>query len=123
MDLSVVVPCYNEAANLRRLFGRFREVLGDSRGIEVVLVNNGSKDNSCDISADEPPRPATAFARLVHVPVNKGYGFGIVSGLRAARGRFLGWTHADLQTDPADIVRGFDELLRQPDADRCILRG
>lgn len=123
MDLSVVVPCYNEAANLPRLIGRFREVLGDSRGIEVVLVNNGSRDNSAEILTAELAKPENAFARLVHVPVNKGYGFGIVSGLRAARGRFLGWTHADLQTDPADIVRGFDELVRQPDQDECILRG
>lgn len=123
VELSVVVPCYNEAANLPRLIGRFREVLHDAPGIELVLVDNGSTDGSADVFRAELAKPENAFARIVTVPVNQGYGFGIVSGLRTARGRFLGWTHADLQTDPADIVRGFSELLGQADADRCILRG
>jgi hypothetical protein len=38
--------------------------------------------------------------------VNQGYGFGILSGLKACRGGILGWTHADMQTDPQDAVRG-----------------
>jgi hypothetical protein len=44
--------------------------------------------------------------RSVRVEINQGYGFGILSGLRAAQGEILGWTHADMQTDPIDAVQG-----------------
>jgi glycosyltransferase involved in cell wall biosynthesis len=123
MRLSLVVPCYNEAKNLPRLVARFREVVAGRPGVEVVLVNNGSTDDSAAVFAAELARPENRFARLCHVPVNKGYGFGIVSGLRAARGEFLGWTHADLQTDPKDLLVGFDKLANQPDPRACFLRG
>lgn len=123
MDLSIVVPCYNEEKNLPRLIGRFREVIADRPGVELVLVDNGSKDGSAGVFAAELARPENRFARVVTVPVNRGYGFGIVSGLRAAAGDFLGWTHADLQTDPADVLTGYDLLLKQADPTHCLLRG
>jgi hypothetical protein len=46
------------------------------------------------------------------VEINQGYGFGILAGLRAAQGDVLGWTHADLQTDPGDALEAL-ELFRQ----------
>lgn len=123
MKLSIVVPCYNEAKNLPRLLGRFREVLADSTGVEVVLVDNGSTDDSPAVLTAELAAPEHAFARSVRVPVNKGYGHGILTGLRSARGEFLGWTHADLQTDPADVLDGFARMLTDPDPAQCLLRG
>jgi glycosyltransferase involved in cell wall biosynthesis len=123
MDLSIVVPCYNEAKNLPSLLARFREALRGRAGVEVILVNNGSTDDSASVLAAELARPEHAFARGVTVPVNQGYGFGITSGLRAARGAFLAWTHADLQCDPGDVLRGFERLRREPDPEGCFLRG
>ncbi len=123
MKLSIVVPCYNEEPNLVRLVGRFREVLAGRTDVEVVFVNNGSKDGSAAVFAAELARPENGFGRVVDVPVNRGYGFGIVSGLRAARGEFLGWTHADLQTDPAAVLSGFARLLAEADPAACFLRG
>jgi glycosyltransferase involved in cell wall biosynthesis len=43
--------------------------------------------------------------QIVHVKENQGYGFGIVSGLKECRGSVIGWTHADLQTDPHDFIK------------------
>lgn len=123
MKLSLVVPCYNEEKNIPRLVARFREVVAARPGVEVVLVNNGSTDNSVAAFDAELAKPGSAFLRLVLVPVNRGYGYGIVAGLRAARGEFLGWTHADLQTDPNDLIVGFDKLAAEPDPQRCFLRG
>ncbi|MBI1273764.1 MAG: glycosyltransferase [Alphaproteobacteria bacterium] len=101
--LSLVIPCYNEAANLPALLERCRAALAGG-DMEIILVDNGSSDASPQLLAE-----ATAGQtrlRAVRVPVNQGYGFGILAGLRAAHGTVLGWTHADLQTDPADAVRG-----------------
>lgn len=105
MKLSLVIPCYNEAANLPPLMARCAEVAraGD---VEVVLVDNGSTDTSPQVLA--AGLSAGAGCRSVRVEKNLGYGFGILSGLRAATGDVLSWTHADMQTDPMDALKGLD---------------
>ena len=102
MKFSLVIPCYNESANLPLLLERCKSVA--SAEVEVILVDNGSSDDSPAVLARL--LPAYPGCRSIRVDVNQGYGFGILSGLRAARGEILGWTHADLQTDPQDALRG-----------------
>ncbi|MDX2146036.1 MAG: glycosyltransferase family 2 protein [Planctomycetota bacterium] len=121
--LSIVIPCYNEAGNIPLILERLRAAVGSRRDVEVLLVNNGSKDNSTAVFSSELAKPGHEFARVVVVEVNQGYGFGILSGLRAAQGQFLAWTHADMQTDPTDVLLGFDQLLKQPQPEQCFLRG
>lgn len=102
MKFSLVIPCYNEAANLPLLLERCKVVAGTD--CEVILVDNGSVDSSPQVLQELLPRyPGCSSVR---VEVNQGYGFGILAGLRAAKGEILGWTHADLQTDPQDALRG-----------------
>lgn len=110
MKLSIVVPCYNEEENIPLLLERFDEVV-QGRDMEVVLVNNGSTDGSARVFEELLPR--YDFARTVTVEVNQGYGYGILQGLKECRGEYIGWTHADMQTDPADIVRALDIIERE----------
>ena len=105
MRFSLVIPCYNEAANLPLLLGRCQK-LASQPGVEVVLVDNGSTDGSPAVL--RALLPAYPGCRSVRVEQNQGYGFGILTGLRAASGDILGWTHADMQTDPQDALRGLD---------------
>ena len=105
MKFSLVIPCYNEAANLPLLLERCK-ALAAQPGVEVVLVDNGSTDTSGAVLAQL--LPSYPGCRSVRVEVNQGYGFGILSGLQAAQGDILGWTHADLQTDPQDALRGLE---------------
>jgi glycosyltransferase involved in cell wall biosynthesis len=121
--LSIVLPCYNEAETLPSLFARFAEALGDRTDLEVIFVNNGSTDDSVAVFAREIAKPGRAFARVVNVEKNQGYGFGIVAGLRAARGEFIGWTHADSQYDPKIVIEGFARLLEAPEPTRSFLQG
>lgn len=105
MKFSLVIPCYNEGANLPLLLERCKS-LAEQPGIEIILVDNGSTDNTADIlSALLPQYPG---CRSVQVEKNKGYGFGILAGLREAKGEIVGWTHADMQTDPQDTLKGLD---------------
>lgn len=112
-EFSIIVPCYNEARNLRPLLEAFsgacRRLDGQSPGggragkeLELILVDNGSSDGT----AAELARllPLYPFARSVRVEVNRGYGFGILSGLSAASGSYVGWTHGDLQFDPGSVA-------------------
>jgi len=103
MRLSLVIPCFNEAANLPVLLQQCAQVVLAGQS-EVILVDNGSTDNSREVMAQLVP-PDSGF-RIVRVEQNQGYGNGILQGLRAARGEILGWTHADMQTDPLDAQRG-----------------
>ena len=105
MKFSLVIPCYNEAANLPLLLERCKEVARRA-DIEVILVDNGSSDNSPDVLLNLLPQ--YPGCRSVRVEKNQGYGFGILTGLRAAKGEILGWTHADMQTDPQDVLQGLD---------------
>ena len=116
MKLSIVVPCYNEEKNIPLILEKFKNIIKKEE-IEVVLVNNGSTDNSKDIL--EKLVPNYSFARIVSVPENKGYGYGIVQGLKEATGQFLGWTHADLQTDPYDVIKAY-KILEKNDWNKNI---
>lgn len=112
--LSLVIPCFNEAQNLPLLLRRLDEVI-DRDDVEVLLVDNGSADETPRILAEATSeRP---FLKNVRVQVNQGYGFGILSGLGAARGEILGWTHADMQTDPGDALEGLALIERSPERD------
>lgn len=103
MKFSLIIPCYNEAANLPLLLNRCFSVIKDSL-TEVILVDNGSTDDSPNVL--NKLLPQYPGCRSIRVEVNQGYGFGILSGLRSAQGEILGWTHADLQTDPQDTLTG-----------------
>mgnify|MGYP006082629969 CR=1 FL=1 len=120
---SITLPCYNEEQNIPNIFKRFQDALGVRRDIEVILVNNGSTDNSGQVLAKEKEKPENYFSKIVSVTKNQGYGFGILSGLKESRGEFLGWTHADLQTDPYDIVRAVDILENRDDVKTILLKG
>ncbi len=109
MKCSIVIPCYNEAEGLEKLVQACQPLLSSGE-FEVILVDNGSTDESADVLAKLVDR--TSELKTVHVPINEGYGNGILAGLRASKGEIIGWTHADLQTDPRDVlsaVRLFDE--------------
>ncbi|EWY40470.1 glycosyltransferase family 2 [Skermanella stibiiresistens SB22] len=120
MKLSLIIPCYNEARNLPLLLPRCATVTagGDA---EVVLVDNGSSDDTPALLADSSAR--FPGVRSVRVPVNQGYGFGILAGLRAAEGRILGWTHADMQTDPMDALTGLALFDRAANPGRLFVKG
>lgn len=115
---SLVIPCYNEAASLPELVlrARFTAEAGDG---EVILVDNGSTDATPQVLADLLAG-GDDRVRSLRVEPNEGYGWGITQGLLAARAPIVGWTHADLQTDPADALRA---VAAMEDADRVLVKG
>ena len=67
--------------------------------------------------------PSYPFARCVTITKNRGYGDGIFTGLKAAKGRTLAWSHADMQTDPRDVFRAFAAYARAAAPERLIVKG
>ena len=118
-----MIPCYNESKGLPELVRRCAYVATEGDG-EVVLVDNGSSDESARVLETllgAEGGDGRDGVRWIRVPVNQGYGFGITSGLAAARADIVGWTHADLQTDPADVLRALP--LFEGGGDRVLVKG
>lgn len=121
MRLSLVIPCYNEGKSLPTLFKRCQEVLQAAPDIEIILVDNGSTDETP--AAMRQLIQSYPGIRTLRIEKNQGYGFGILSGLRAATGDILAWTHADMQTDPMDAVRGLQFFKEAKDHAKLFVKG
>jgi undecaprenyl-phosphate 4-deoxy-4-formamido-L-arabinose transferase len=106
VGLSIVVPVYRGAATV----GALVEALSDLRpagGIEIVLVNDGSPDNSA-----EACRRAQATARVPVTYIEHARNFGehnaVMTGLRHARGAYVITMDDDLQNPPEEVVKLYD---------------
>ena len=109
IELSVIIPAYNEEESLGFLYDRLVESL-DPLGItyEVILVDDGSADRTFEQLAEL----AAADPRIRVIKLRRNYGQtpAMVAGIDHARGRVLVTMDADLQNDPADIGMLLDKL-------------
>ncbi|GJL78335.1 MAG: glycosyl transferase [Nitrospinaceae bacterium] len=102
LDLSVVIPIYNERENLVALEEKLNENLPNlNLNYEVVLVDDGSLDGSDQLIRSL--KKQNASLRLIRFVRNFGQSAAFIAGFRAARGRIIVTMDADLQNDPADI--------------------
>lgn len=114
-DVSIVMPCLNEAAALPPCLARAAEalaVLRNRHGLsgEIVVADNGSTDTSRQVAADHG-------ARVVPV-ARRGYGAALIGGFLAARGRFLVMGDCDGTYDFAEAVPMVEALAEG--ADLCM---
>lgn len=102
-ELSVVIPIYNEEAGLAKLFARLYPAL-DALGMsyEIVFVNDGSRDNSVSILAEQF-RQRPDVTRVVLFNGNYGQHMAILAGFEATRGEITVTLDADLQNPPEEI--------------------
>ncbi|HEU4369133.1 MAG TPA: glycosyltransferase family 2 protein [Methylomirabilota bacterium] len=111
LDLSVVIPVYNEEANLPHLWPELRGVLEPlGLSFEVVFVDDGSRDRSAELIRGF--RDADPRVRLVRLKVNAGETAATDAGFKAAGGRLVVTMDADLQNDPHDIPPMLTQLER-----------
>jgi len=103
--LSVVIPVYNEEANLPSLFSRLYPVLdGVGRPYEILFTNDGSKDRSFDLlRAQHAARPDVT--RVVDFNANYGQHMAIMAAFERVRGEVIVTLDADLQNPPEEIPK------------------
>jgi dolichol-phosphate mannosyltransferase len=100
MDLSIIVPCYNEAENIPKLEQEFFPVIGElakTRSVEVVFVDDGSTDGTWQgllghFSSMQEPSLSVRFERH---QANRGLGAALRTGFAAARGDVVVTTDSD----------------------------
>lgn len=120
IKLSIVIPCYNEVENLPALVKKCKSIVETNNSVEIILVNNGSTDHSKEVL--ENLLITSNNIKSHHVEVNKGYGFGILEGLKIASADILCWTHADLQTDILDCLKAYN-LFNEHGNDYLLIKG
>jgi glycosyltransferase involved in cell wall biosynthesis len=110
-SLSVILPAFNEEANIRAVVeDAYRSIPRFASIFEIIVVNDGSKDRTgeiCDRMAEE-----FSDVRIVHHPRNRGYGAALKSGIERARYDLIFFTDADGQFDLKEVAA----LLEQADA-------
>ncbi|MCW8084969.1 glycosyltransferase family 2 protein [Sabulicella glaciei] len=106
VGLSVVIPVYRGATTIGRLVAALSELRPEG-GIEVVLVNDGSPDNSGDVCR-ELVREAKVPITFVEHARNFGEHNAVMTGFRHARGAYVINMDDDLQNPPEEVVRLYD---------------
>ena len=114
IELSVIVPLFNEEENVEPLYRELAEVVGHlGRRYEMLFVDDGSTDQTAErlrrIAADNPN------VRIIRFRRNFGQTVAISAGIDYARGEILCLLDGDLQNDPADIPRLLDKLAEGHD--------
>ena len=94
-QVSVLIPAFDEEASIA---GIIEEVCSAAQWLEVVVVDDGSSDNTGDAALE-------AGARVIRHPYNKGNGAAVKTAIREARGEFVLLMDADGQHSPVDMKK------------------
>jgi glycosyltransferase involved in cell wall biosynthesis len=101
-ELSIVIPLYNEAANIQPLHRELSETLGAAgRAYEIIFVDDGSTDGT--FSQLAAVQQHDTHVRVIQFRRNFGQTAAFAAGFAAARGRLIVTSDGDLQNDPRDI--------------------
>jgi glycosyltransferase involved in cell wall biosynthesis len=103
INLSVVIPCYNEEKNLKILINSIKSIVKKNKSIQFVLVNNGSTDNTKNIINSIKNKNILK----INIKNNIGYGHGLMSGVRRSTGQVIAWCHSDLQVKLKDVISAY----------------
>lgn len=133
IQTQIVIPCFNESVGLLDLIDECLTVVElSNNSLGFILVNNGSEDCSKHVLDEVSGKYPNI--EIVNLPINRGYGGGIIAGLKSSNAQIIGWTHADLQTplidclEAAQIIMGGASFVKgwrngRPISDRIFSRG
>jgi glycosyltransferase involved in cell wall biosynthesis len=104
-DVTIIVPCYNEGASISEVLRRLSRIDWPPEGIETIVVDDGSTDNTADEAAGFP------FVKLIRHKKNQGKGAAIRTGLKASTGKVIVIQDADLEYAPEYIPQLVKPIL------------
>ena len=110
MDLSVIMPVYNEINTIEDVIARV-EATGYAN--EIILVDDGSKDGSTEILKKYQDRPGFT---VIICDVNRGKGAAVREGIQAAKSKYAIIQDADFEYDPQDYAK-LMPVIETPEAD------
>ena len=99
--ISILIPAYNEQDTIVEVLEQIARQSIDGFIIEVIVIDDGSKDNTTKVVESRPE----LYAKLIKQEVNGGKGAAVKAGLREATGDYILFQDADLEYDPADYAK------------------
>lgn len=122
--LSIVIPCFNEADNILIVIEKFQTILSSTvYSVEIIVIDGGSTDDTpAKLKAKFKNLDSKKF-KLILQQERGGYGHDIIYALCKATGDILSWTHADLQTDPHDVITAYELYIKEQKKGNLIIKG
>lgn len=112
LDLSIAIPFFNEEKNVRDVVNSIvKNVKRLGINYEIILVNNGSTDATTEIIDSLIKKNKNL--RKVSLAKNQGYGGGILSGLKIARGSIIGFIDGDGQFGNENVVEAYRKMINE----------
>jgi len=109
LDISIIIPCYNEEESLMALYDRIVDVLKRvGKSFEIIFIDDGSDDNSHKIFNEF--RKKDPIIKIIEFRTNCGKAKALSEGFKAARGSIVLTMDADLQDDPEEIPNFIEKL-------------
>ncbi len=112
MTISVIIPCYNEEENIKKKF--VAEVLPNieklKEGVQLVLVDDGSKDDTLAALVEFAKNHKNT--KIIKVNKNRGLGYAVRQGIKAANGELTITLDADLTYHPKEIPKLLEEFAK-----------
>lgn len=111
MQYSVIIPVYNEEANVQALYDRLSQVMaGLHPEYELVFINDGSRDRTIHLVKELAEKDARV--RFIDLSRNFGHQIAVTAGLDACRGKRVVIIDADLQ-DPPELILEMDQKMNE----------
>ena len=122
--LSIVIPCFNEADNILIVIEKFQTILNSTvYSVEIIVIDGGSTDDTpAKLKAKFKNLDSKKF-KLILQQERGGYGHDIIYALCKATGDILSWNHADLQTDPHDVITAYELYIKEQKKGNLIIKG
>lgn len=110
MDLSFVIPCYNEEESLAKFYQRLTEEINklDKKEYEIIFVNDGSTDKSLDLLKGFQKKDKAV--KIINFRRNYGKATALNQGFKLASGEIVFSLDADLQDEPAEISKFLEKI-------------
>ena len=105
--ISIIIPTYNESETIIQILEKVNSQNIANIAFEIIVVDDGSKDNSIDLLQANPG----LYTHLVALNVNGGKG-AVISGLRKASGDYVLFQDADMEYDPADYKKLVEPIIK-----------
>ncbi|HUL19835.1 MAG TPA: glycosyltransferase, partial [Thermodesulfobacteriota bacterium] len=116
MDISIIIPMFNEAENVEITLKRVEEVLSSIPGsFEIIPVNDGSVDNTLEVLRKVAEHNKNI--KIASYPKNIGRGMALRTGFKESTGDIIVSTDADLSFAPNHIIDLINVLKNEPDID------
>lgn len=116
MDISIVIPMFNEAENVRTTLSRVKEAMASFQGTyEVIAVNDGSQDQTLEVLKDVAKKNENL--NIISYSKNMGRGMALRRGFKESKGEIVISIDADLSYDPKYLLDFIGVLKNEADID------